>query len=143
MTKRPKAVFDTNVFVSASLSKNSNSPTRELLQRWKSNEFTLLICNQIAKELIEKLGELGVPEELINEQMDALTQSAEWVEVPEDKIQKLLTDSDDNVIVACAVIGKANYIITYDPHFDSLGGEYQGIKILKAIPFLEILRNKK
>lgn len=141
MTKRPKAVFDTNVFVSASLSKSPNSPTRELLQRWKSNEFTLLICNQIAKELIEKLGELGVPEELINEQMEALAQSAEWVEVPEDKIKKLLTDSDDNVVVACAVIGKANYIITYDPHFDSLDGEYQGIKVLKAIPFLEILRN--
>jgi putative PIN family toxin of toxin-antitoxin system len=143
VTKPVKTVVDTNVFVSASLSKNPNSPTRELLQRWKSNQFTLLICNQIAKELIEKLAELGVPPELIDEQMEALAQSAEWVEVPEDKIQKLLTDSDDNVIVACAVIGKANYIITYDPHFDSLGGEYQGIKILKAIPFLEILRNKK
>jgi hypothetical protein len=30
--------------------------------------------------------------------------------------------------------------VTYDPHFDSLNGKYRGIKILKAIPFLEVLR---
>lgn len=48
----------------------------------------------------------------------------------------------DDVIVACAVQGKAQYIVTYDPHFDSLGGEYQGIKIVKAIPFLEVLRQE-
>ena len=105
MIKRPRAVFDTNVFVSASLSKNANSPRRELLERWKNDEFTLVICNQIAKELIEKLMERGI-----------------------------------NVIVACAVEGAANYLVTYDPHFDTLKGNYRGIKIVKAIPFLEALR---
>jgi hypothetical protein len=30
--------------------------------------------------------------------------------------------------------------VTYDPHFDSLQGDYRGIKIVKAIPFLEALR---
>ncbi len=63
MTDRTRAVLDTNVFVSAALSKNPTSPTREI-------------------------------------------------------------------------------IVTYDPHFDSLGGEYHGIKIVKAIPFLEVLRSK-
>ena len=140
MTKRPRAVFDTNVFISASLSKNVNSPTRELLVRWKNDEFTLVICNQIAKELIEKLTERGFTEEAINEQISALARSAEWVVVPEEKIEALLSDSDDNVVVACAVEGGANYLVTYDPHFDSLQGEYRGVKIVKAIPFLEVLR---
>ena len=142
MTKRPRAVFDTNVFVSASLSKNANSPTRELLERWKRNEFTLIICNQIAKELIEKLTERGIAAEAIDDQISALARSAEWVIVPDEKIEALLSDPDDNVIVACAVEGRANYLVTYDPHFDSLGGEYRGIKIVKAIPFLEALRRE-
>lgn len=125
MTKRPRAVFDTNVFVSASLSKNANSPTRELLQRWKNSEFTLVICDQIAKELLEKLPERGLPEEAINEQISVLARSAEWVIVPDEKIEALLSDPDDNVIVACAVEGGANYLVTYDPHFGSLQGDYR------------------
>lgn len=140
MTKKPRAVFDTNVFVSSSLSKNANSPTRELLERWKSNEFTLLICDQIVKELLEILNKRDISLENITEQVTALACSAEWVVVPEEKIENLLSDPDDNVVIACAVEGGANYLVTYDPHFDSLKGNYKGIKIIKAIPFLEVLR---
>ena len=143
MTKRLRAVFDTNVFVSSSLSKNTNSPTRELLARWKNNEFTLVICNQIAKELFEKLIERGVNLGDVNEQLTTLARSAEWVDVPEEKIEDILSDPDDNVVVACAVQGKANYLVTYDPRFDSLNGDHKGIKIVKAIPFLEILRGNE
>jgi putative PIN family toxin of toxin-antitoxin system len=140
VTKRPRAVFDTNVFVSSSLSKNVNSPTRELLQRWKNNEFTLLICDQIVKELLEILNKRGMALEDITEQVTLLARSAEWVEVPEERIENLLSDPDDNVVIACAVEGGANYLVTYDPHFDLLKGDYKGIKIVKAIPFLEVLR---
>lgn len=142
MTKRLRAVFDTNVFVSASLSKNANSPTRELLERWKRKEFTIVICDQIAKEFIEKLEERNFPSDEIDEQVSALARAAEWVDVPAEKIEALLSDPDDNVIVACAVEGGANYLVTYDPHFDSLHGDYRGIKIVKAIPFLDVLRKQ-
>jgi putative PIN family toxin of toxin-antitoxin system len=143
VTDKLRAVFDTNVFVSASLSRNNNSPTRELLQRWKNGEFTLIICDQIAKELMEKLVERGIGLDAINEQVTALARAAEWVFVSNENIENLLSDSDDNVIVACAVAGKANYLVTYDPHFNSLNGEYKEVKILKAIPFLEVLREDK
>ena len=55
MTERFRAVLDTNVFVSAALSKNSNSPTRELLERWGREEFVLVICQALNDEIIEKL----------------------------------------------------------------------------------------
>jgi len=141
--KRPRAVFDTNVYISASLSRNDNSPTRELFERWKHSEFTILICNQIAKELIDKLVEKGVAAGEIDELVTALAASAEWINIPDDNVKSLLADPDDNVVVACAVEGGATYLVTYDPHFDLLKGEYRGIKILKAIPFLEILRAGK
>ena len=42
MTERLRAVLDTNVFVSAFLSRNPTSPTREIVQRWQAGEFVLL-----------------------------------------------------------------------------------------------------
>jgi len=140
VTERLRAVLDTNVFVSAALSKNANSPTRELLKRWEREEFVLLVCNALNKEIIEKLIEREVPDLTITQQTALLKELAEWIEVPDDAVIKVLSDADDDVILACAVQGKAHYIVTYDPHFDSLGGDYHGIKIVKAIPFLEVLR---
>ena len=140
MTKRFRAVLDTNVFLSAALSKNSNSPTRELLARWEREEFVLLICEALSDEIAEKLIERAAPSLVTAQQIALLKQLAEWVEVPSESIVRVLVDPDDDVILACATIGKADYIVTYDPHFDSLGGDYLGIKILKAIPFLQILR---
>jgi putative PIN family toxin of toxin-antitoxin system len=133
-------VLDTNIFVSAALSKNPSSPTREALDRWKRGEFVLLICTALAEEIAEKLLDRSVDPDKINALVQSLVRLAEWVEVPPEKIETLLSDPDDNVIVACAVEGQANYLVTYDPHFDSLQGEYRGVKIVKAIPFLEVLR---
>ncbi|MBI5945903.1 MAG: putative toxin-antitoxin system toxin component, PIN family [Chloroflexi bacterium] len=142
MTKRIRAVLDTNVFVSAALSKNANSPTRETLDRWKRDEFVLLICTPLAEEIVEKLLDRHVDNEKVVDLVKTLADWAEWVEVPAEKIESLLSDPDDNVIVACAVEGGANYLVTYDPHFDSLQGDYRGVKIVKAIPFLDVLRNQ-
>ena len=142
VTKKIRAVLDTNVFVSAALSKNANSPTRETLDRWKRDEFVLLICTPLAEEIVEKLLDRHVDNEKVVDLVKTLADWAEWVEVPAEKIESLLSDPDDNVIVACAVEGGANYLVTYDPHFDSLQGEYRGVKIVKAIPFLEALRKQ-
>ncbi len=140
MTKRIRAVLDTNIFVSAALSKNLSSPTREVVDRWKRGEFVLLICTPLAEEIVEKLLDRSIGADEIGVLVEILARLAEWVEIPSEKIDVLLSDPDDNVIVACAVEGRANYLVTYDPHFDTLGGEYRGIKIVKAIPFLEMLR---
>jgi uncharacterized protein len=141
VTKRLRAVFDTNVFVSAFLSNSLTSPTQELLNRWLGDEFTLLICDAILYELIEKLLERGVDEDDTENFAALLTTLAEWVEVPDDAIEKvILTDADDDVVVACAVVGSADFLVTYDPHFASLGDVYNGVKITRALPFLWAIR---
>ena len=63
MTKKIRAVLDTNVFVSAALSKNESSPTREVLDRWQKGEFILLICSPLAEEIAEKLLDLGLTQD--------------------------------------------------------------------------------
>lgn len=143
MAKPIRAILDTNVFVSAALSKNPSSPTLEVVDRWKRGEFVLLICTPLAEEIVEKLLDHSMGADAVSALVKTLAQLAEWVEIPPEKIEDLLSDPDDNVIVACAVEGAANYLITYDPHFDTLKGDYRGIKIVKAIPFLEVLRRKE
>jgi putative PIN family toxin of toxin-antitoxin system len=133
-------VFATNVFISAVLSKSSTSPTRELFDRWERNEFTLLTCDALNDELIEKLLERRVQPDEITRLSASLLGLAEWVDVPSGAVTRVLPDPDDEVVLACAVLGEADYLVTYDPHFDGLGGQWRDIKIVKALPFLWVLR---
>ena len=142
MTDRLRAVFDTNVFVFALLSRNPTSPTMELMRRWRNEEFVLLVSQAPLIELVEKLQERGIRTDQIQELLVTINRLAEWVEAPPEMVVPVVTaDPDDDQILACAVAGGASYLVTYDPHFDSLQGDYRGIKIVKAIPFLEVLRN--
>lgn len=141
MTERLRAVFDTNVYVSAFLSRSPTSPTQELIQRWKSGEFDLLVSDALIDELAEKLQHKGVSDSRIAEFLTLLGRLAHWIEVPPEAVATLIPgDPDDDAILACAVIGKADYLVTYDPHFDVLGGHYWGVSIVKALPFLWKLR---
>lgn len=141
MTDRLRAVFDTNVFVSAHLSRNPASPTQELIDRWLADEFVLLVCDAIVDELIETLAARQIDRENIETFVALLESLAEWVDVPEQAIERLVTaDPDDDVIIACALQGNADFLITYDPHFAPLGDLHKGVKITKALPFLWTIR---
>ncbi|MFP4436255.1 MAG: putative toxin-antitoxin system toxin component, PIN family [Chloroflexaceae bacterium] len=141
MTKRLRAVLDTNVFVSAFLSRSPTSPTRELIERWMRNEFTLLISDILLEELAEKLIEHGIDQEQVITFLATLSSLAEHVDVPDEAVQPVITaDPDDDYVLACAVVAGADYLVSYDPHFQPLGEEYQGIKIVKALPFLWTVR---
>lgn len=143
MTERLRAVFDTNIFVSAFLSRNPSSPTKELIRRWIDGELTLLVSEALADEVTEKLIERGISQERITELLTLLVGLAEWVDVPPEAVRPAVAeDPEDDPILACAVVGRAGYLVTYDTHFDSLGAVFEGIKITKALPFLWELRGK-
>lgn len=144
MTEHLRAVFDTNVFVSAYLSRNPTSPTQELIARWLAGEFTLLVCDAIVDELIEKLVERQIARTDIEAFVALLDSMAEWVNVPDEAIRRVvLADADDDVVVACAVVGNADCLVTYDPHIAALGDSYQGVRITKALPFLWAIRGDR
>ena len=55
----------------------------------------------------------------------------------------IIADPDDDFILACAVVGQADYLVSYDAHFDVLEGEYRGIKITDVLPFLWTVRGDR
>lgn len=143
MTERLRAVFDTNIFVSAFLSRNPSSPTQELIRRWQDGELTLIVSEALVDEITEKLLERRISEDRITELLALLIRLAEWADVPPESVRAVVgEDPEDDPILACAVVGRANYLVTYDAHFDSLGGTFEGIKITKAIPLLRELRGE-
>jgi putative PIN family toxin of toxin-antitoxin system len=136
-----RAVLDANVYVAAYLSKNPRSPNKELFRRWRDSQFVLLVSKAVLKEVVEKLGELGIDQQLTLELVAHILADAEYVHVSEEDVQPIiLADPDDDHILACAVVGRADYLVTYDPHFDCLGGEYQGVKILDGLHFFYVVR---
>ena len=140
--QRLRAVFDTNIFVAAHLSKNPQSPTMELLRRWRQEEFELLYSDDLLVEIDEKFSARGIGDEYKDSLLLELRDLATYVEVkPSDVKPVIIADPDDDFILACAVVGQADYLVTYDAHFDVLEGEYRGVKITEALPFLWAVRS--
>ena len=95
----------------------------------------------VLDEIMEKLVARGIAQERIIEFASRIELLAEWVEVPAEAVIPVVPDDpDDDRIVACALVGKADYLVSYDPHFEQLGGEYKGIKITRGLPFLWAVR---
>lgn len=55
------------------------------------------------------------------------------------EVRAVEADSTDNKILACAMEGQADYIVSSDEHLTKLGN-YEGIPIVPPKRFLEILR---
>jgi predicted nucleic acid-binding protein len=50
----------------------------------------------------------------------------------------VVDDPDDDKVIECAVVGKADYIVTGDRHL-LVFGQYGNISIVKAAQFISIL----
>jgi uncharacterized protein len=128
-----KAVFDTNIFVSALAIPGGHAERAiDLVIDARTN-----LC--ISKEIIhEVLGVLAQkfskgPEELARTAV-FLSELAELV-VPRKKLA-VLDDEPDNRILECAVTGHADIIVTGDRAMLDLG-KYQEIRILSLRQFLD------
>ena len=102
------------------------------------------MCRPLLQEVIEKLTSYRIVRERIERFFADAARLAEWREdFWEDALRLIPADPDDDAIIACAVEAQADYLVTYDLHFDVLGGEYGGVKIVKALPFLWAVRGDR
>jgi len=139
--KRLRAVLDTNVSLAALLSRNPNSPTLELIVHWRNGEFDLLYSQDTLAELEEKLIAKRIDPELGDLFIADILGYGLRIEISSaDVIPVIKEDPDDDIILACAEVGKATHLVTYDSHFDVLSGEYRGIQIVDALSFLYLVR---
>ena len=55
-----------------------------------------------------------------------------YMVAPQDVPRVIEHDADDDHVLACALAGRANMIVSGDKHLHSLGGQYQNIPIVTA-----------
>ena len=136
-----KAVFDTNVYVSAAV----YGGKLEILFRlaWGSHrQYMLYTSNEILKETVRVLAsdKFQFNRDEIADAVASIVDAADVVE-PKTKI-KVISDDPDNRILECAVKAKADFIVSGDSHLLDLK-EYKGIPILKPAPFLDLLEKER
>ncbi len=135
-----KAVYDTNIFISAFLWKGK--PYRCLLLA-KTKLVDLYVCGEILTELEEKLIEkFDFKEKEAKMIIEQITPFSKKVLI-KGTLKAIKEDADDDKFIECAINSKADYIVSGDKHLLNIKS-YKGIRILNASDFLhEIKREDK
>lgn len=133
----PKAVLDTNVYLSA-LHFGGKPDLILRLSRGRAKRFELYTSPAILKEVSVVLSydKFLWSEPRITKAIQRIVAMAEVVETK--KSISVAPDETDNRILECAVKAKANYIVSGDKHLLDLK-EYEGIKIIAPAQFLKML----
>ena len=130
---QPVVVYDTNVLISGMVWGGIPYDCIELAQLEKVEGLT---CDEILDEFEDKLTtKLGFSASGAAEMIAGLLDFLQIVEIP-NRLRGITTDPDDDMIVECAVVGRATHIVTGDQKHLLPLGNYQGILIVKPADFL-------
>lgn len=133
-----RVVLDTNVVVSAffwgdllrvALDAARAKRFRMITSETLIDELTEVISRQKFADRLAKIGETAAS--LLENDYRALVEVVEPARI--DPV--IPDDPDDDALIACALGGAADYIVSGDHHLLNLG-EYQGIKIVTVRHFL-------
>ena len=142
-----KAVFDTNILVSAFLSRdNPGGVSSELLRFVVAGAIDLHLSIEIVDEAIRILASsMRAQRRYRYSRSDAdeyratLMMLATIIDDPSPTPGAVPRDPDDDKIVACAIAASAQHIVTRDDHLLSLGN-YAGIAITTPEQFIHLVR---
>ena len=133
-----KIVLDTNVLVSALITKDT--PPDQLYQAWRGWVFDLVTSRDQINELERVLGYKHLEKLILPAEADILLANIDTAALIVDvlPIVNLSPDPNDNQIIATAIAGKADYIVTGDKKDLLALKEAEGISIITARQAVEI-----
>ncbi len=135
-------VLDANVVVSAYL--NPHGKPARILSIARQNIIELCFSPQIILEIAETLIEPRLVKLHGDNKEDVLAFSRALADVAIItpgifEVNVVAADPDDNKILACAVEGKADFIVSGDHHLTDLVS-FEGISIVNPDNFLRLMR---
>lgn len=145
MHRKLRAVIDTNLFISGLFGKNTISA--QLQDLWVKQKIELVTSIEIMKEvqrvlLYPRVQKRFKPKEETLKRFFRLIFRKAIITKDLYRIDKVAADSSDNKFLACAVEGKADYIISRDPHLRNIK-YFHGIQIVDASMFVEKVIGKQ
>ena len=134
-----RIVLDTNILVSALLT--PNGPPGRLLAAVKRGDVALVTSDAQLRELRDVLGRDGLSARIRHQEAAALLDNLPTIgEVATDlPAVDASSDPDDNVILAAAIAGRANLIVSGDKDHMLALGQVAGIPIVTARDALDRL----
>ena len=129
-----RLVLDTNILISTAL---PGSRLRELVEAWQDGRCRLLISPEIFDEYLRVFAypKFGLSMEEIRRILEHdVWPYAEQIKVT-TRVTAIAADPSDNKFLACAVDGRADYIVSGDHHLLTLR-QFRRIPILTARQFL-------
>lgn len=113
--ERIAVVFDTNIIVGNYLGKNPKSAIKKIFAWWRiQRKLQLIVSNETVAEYLEILERLNVPSKRINTFAERIEKRLTVTKVSLGKIPTESRDVDDNLVLATALVGKADFLITND-----------------------------
>lgn len=107
-----KAVFDTNVFVAAFI---AGGICAKILLRARRGQFQLIGCVYIFKEFEQVLiKKFSITRKEARDASKLISEATHIVVDPVEIVTGICRDPDDDAILACALAGEADYLITGD-----------------------------
>ncbi|MCL6479926.1 MAG: putative toxin-antitoxin system toxin component, PIN family [Peptococcaceae bacterium] len=134
-----RITVDTNVLIS---SLGWNGAEAAVIEMVLESRLELCLSAQILSEFyrVSKYPKFGFTNSEIDGFIGRLLPNVILIE-PSQKLCVIADDPDDDRIIECAMEGKASYIVTGDRHLLNLG-HYEGIKIIRAPEFLQIIEKR-
>lgn len=137
-----RVVLDTNTLVSGVIS--PGGPPRRLLDGARAQRFELCSSATLLAELLDvlsrgkfatRLAQAGeTPQGIVGELRRMATMAAPQV-VP----RVIEHGADDDHVLACALAGQADLIVSGDKHLLGLGGQYEGIRIVAPADAVKLI----
>lgn len=113
--KRIAVVFDTNVLISFYLSRNSKSAVSKIIRLWRNErKLQMIVSSEVIAEYLEILDRIGISEKRIGKLNEILDTFGIVSKFSLGKIPTESRDVDDNLVLATALVGKAQFLITND-----------------------------
>lgn len=113
--KRVAVVLDTNVLIAFYLSRKPKSAVSKIIRLWRNERrLQLVVSGEILSEYLEILERIGVGEKRIEKLNEIFETYGIVTKVSLGKIPAESRDADDNFVLATALVGKADFLITND-----------------------------
>jgi putative PIN family toxin of toxin-antitoxin system len=137
-----RVALDTNMLASGAIS--ATGTVSRIIDAWRSGQFRVIVSAPILDELERTFQKPYFRRYLSDKQSSRfllLLRRRATVSPITVAVHGIATHPEDDLILATAVSGKANYLVTGDTKLARLG-TYQGVTILSPKRFLETLTDE-
>ena len=142
--KPMRVLLDTNILISYLLTFSQSSPIGQIVRAGVLGEFELLFPEELLNELARKIREKRYLSERITPTqfkglVDILSEVSETIPRIAGQIPAVTRDPKDDYLLAYALVGQADYLVTGDDDLLSLG-QVDDVHIVTPRCFFELLK---